>query len=31
MIGKVPKPGKGFKGLINYLLQGPVQDKKNKD
>jgi hypothetical protein len=30
MIGKVPKPGKGFKGLVNYLLQGPRQDKNDK-
>ena len=22
MIGKVPRPGKGFKGLVNYLLRG---------
>lgn len=26
MIGKVPKPGKGFKGLVAYLLHG---DRKN--
>ena len=29
MIGKVVKPGKGFKGLINYLLRG--DRKKQKD
>ncbi|MGD9730497.1 MAG: relaxase/mobilization nuclease domain-containing protein [Nitrospiraceae bacterium] len=23
MIGKVPKPGRGFRGLIDYLLDGP--------
>lgn len=28
MIGKVPKPGRGFRGLINYLLHGPKQNPK---
>lgn len=26
MIGKVVQPGKGFRGLINYLLKGPKPD-----
>lgn len=30
MIGKVVKPGKGFRGLINYLLLGP-RDAKDPD
>ena len=27
MIGKVPKPGRGFRGLVNYLLHGTNQEK----
>lgn len=27
MIGKVPRPGRGFTGLVSYLMQGPKGDK----
>lgn len=30
MIGKVPKPGKGFKGLVSYLLHGDRKCDKDR-
>lgn len=31
MIGKVPRPGKGFKGLVSYLLHGDRRKPHDKD
>jgi hypothetical protein len=28
MIGKIPKAGRGFKGVVSYLMQGPRQPKR---
>lgn len=31
MIGKVPKPGKGFRGLVSYLMRGDRKKPRDKN